>query len=118
LDGALDLNDIADRVSTELVEKDDYKHILPTTDPAHLEFLMAPLDNTRELTEKTVLFFRLWAGYLFAAIREHFSNTIRVLLYQHFLNPMYVLTFLFLFCFCFCFFFVCIRYFQGNYSRQ
>eukprot|EP00026_Physarum_polycephalum_P003321 Phypoly_transcript_03331.p1 GENE.Phypoly_transcript_03331~~Phypoly_transcript_03331.p1 ORF type:complete len:801 (+),score=138.01 Phypoly_transcript_03331:53-2455(+) len=88
LDGTLDLNDIADRVSTELVEKDDYKHILPTTDPAHLEFLMAPLDNTRELTEKTVLFFRLWAGYLFAAIREHFSNSIRVLLYQHFFNPL------------------------------
>ena len=43
LDGSLDLSDIADRVSTELVEKDDYKHILPTTDPAHLEFLMAPL---------------------------------------------------------------------------
>ena len=63
--------------------------LLPLLDPAHLEFLMAPLDNTRELTEKTVLFFRLWAGYLFAAIREHFANSIRVLLYQHFLNPMY-----------------------------
>lgn len=88
LDGVLDINDIADRVSTELVEKDDFKHMLPTTDPAHLEFLMAPLDNTRELSEKTVLFFRLWAGYLFAAIREHFSSSIRVLLYQHFLNPL------------------------------
>lgn len=88
LEGALDINDIADRVSAELVDKDEYKHVLPTTDPAHLEFLMAPLDNTREITEKTVLFFRLWAGYLFAAIREHFSNSIRVLLYQHFLNPL------------------------------
>jgi len=88
LDGTLDMNDIADRVSAELVDKDEYKHVLPTTDPAHLEFLMAPLDNTREITEKTVLFFRLWAGYLFAAIREHFSNSIRVLLYQHFLNPL------------------------------
>lgn len=88
LDGSLDIGDIADRVSQELVDKDEFKHVLPTTDPAHLEFLMAPLDNTREITEKTVLFFRLWAGYLFAAIREHFANTIRVLLYQHFLNPL------------------------------
>lgn len=83
------MGDIAERVSNEIVDKDDFKHVLPTTDPAHLEFLMAPLDNTRELTEKTVQFFRLWAGYLFAAIREHFANSIRVLLHQHFLNPLY-----------------------------
>lgn len=86
--GELDSVDISERVMQELRDKDDYKHIVPSTDPAQLEFLLSPLDNSREVNEKTGLFFRLWSGYLFAAIREHLANSIRVLLDQHFLHPL------------------------------